>query len=326
MKAVVVVNRPGHSAVEVQSVADPEPGAHDLLVAVRAAGLNRTDLARRQQHFAARSNGADIAGLELAGEVIGLGDRVEGFSIGDRIMAMARDAYAELAVVDHRLALRVPDGMDWAQAAAFPTWFLTAHDALKTNAKLQRGEAVLIQGASAGVGIAAIQVAKWAGAGVVIGTSRSASKLQQLEKTFGLDVGIDTTRESVADRTRAVTAGRGADVVLDHIGASAIAENMDAASILGRVVSIGRLSGKVGEIDLDLLSLKRISLIGVTFRTRSLEEKRELQRRAMDDLGEGLRSGDLHPHVDRTFPLSEAMAAQDYMASNAHLGKIVLLI
>lgn len=324
MKAVVVVPGPAGPELSVRTVPDPEPGPDDLLVAVRAAGLNRADLARAQQHYAHRA--VDIAGLELAGEVVAVGSGVRGFRSGDRVMAMARDAYAERACVDWRIALPVPDGMGWAEAAATPTWFLTAHDAIATNGRLARGESVLIQAAASGVGIAAVQVAKALGAGRVLGTSSSAAKLDRLKELAGLDVGIDTGAVDTATAVRDATGGAGADLIVDHVGASALAANLQAAALKGRIVSVGRLGGKVGAIDLDLLALKRLHLVGVTFRTRTVEEKAEINRRFTADLWPALAGGTLRPVVSQTLALDAAEEAQRIMRSNAHLGKIVLMV
>ena len=186
-----------------------------------------------------------------------------------------------------------------------------------------KGEGVLIQGVATGVGLAAVAIARVLGAGAILGTSRSPDKLARL-KDHGLGTGILMGRDTVAAVTRAATEGRGADVILDNIGKGALADNLDAAALCGRIVSIGRLAGLVDSIDLDKLALKRLALIGVTFRTRTAADKAAITARALDDLGLALTRGDLDPPVDRCFPLDAALAAQDYMKSNAHFGKIVL--
>jgi NADPH2:quinone reductase len=220
MKAVVVVPGQDGPTLAVQSVREPQPGPADLLVAVKAAGVNRADLRRSQQHFA--GGDLNIAGLEVAGEVIGVGPGVTGFASGDRVMGMARDGYAERAALDHRVALRVPQTMSWIDAASIPSWYLTAHDALVTNGALKPGEAVLVLGAAAGVGIAAIQVAKALGARPVIGTSREVAKLARLEQLCGLDVGIDASNADIAAATKAATGDQGAALIIDNIGASTL--------------------------------------------------------------------------------------------------------
>ena len=321
MKAAVIVAGDKGPTLAIRDVTEPTPGPHDLLIAVKAIGLNRADLARGGAP--AKDGSLPIAGMEIAGEVIGLGAQVQGFALGDRVMSMTRNAYAEKALADSRVALKVPAHMTWVQAAGTPTCMLTAHDALVTNGLFRPGESVLIQGVAAGVGLAAIQIAKALGAGVVLGTSRNEAKLEKLEG-MGLDVGILAGRDDTAAACREATEGRGADVILDNIGAGVLAQNVEAAAILGRIVSIGRLGGKVEPLDLDEVARKRLSIVGVTFRTRSDAEKADITARALADLGKALDAGQLDPLIDRTFPLDEALQAQDYMKSNAHLGKVIL--
>jgi NADPH2:quinone reductase len=323
MKAAVIVAGDKGPTLAIRDVPEPKAGPFDLLIAVKAIALNRADLARGG---AAGPNGElPIGGMEVAGEVVGLGEKATGFAIGDRVMSMTRNAYAEKAVADCRVALKVPAHMSWAQAAATPTALLTVHDALVTNGRFKAGDAVLIQGVAAGVGIAAVQMAKALGASVVMGTSRNEDKLTRL-RDLGLDVGIVSGRDDVAALCKKATGGQGVQVILDNIGAGVTAQNLESAAIMGRIVSIGRLGGKVDEIDLDKVALKRLSLIGVTFRTRNDAEKAAITRAAAADLGAALEAGKLDPLLDRSFPLDEALAAQDYMKSNAHLGKVVLTV
>jgi NADPH:quinone reductase-like Zn-dependent oxidoreductase len=241
-------------------------------------------------------------------------------------MAMCPGAYAERALFDCRTALRVPDGLSWPMAAAIPTWFLTAHDALITNGRMARGEAVLVQAVASGIGLASVQVAKAMGAGLVLGTSRSTEKLARIKSELGLDVAIDAGSENFVACTREATGGEGADVIIDNVGASVFDGNIEALALGGRLVGVGRLGGKTAAIDLDLLALKRLSLIGVTFRTRTIAQKAAVGQSAMRDLAPLIEAGTLCPIIDRTYPLAEALAAQDYMRSNRHFGKIVLTI
>jgi NADPH2:quinone reductase len=324
MKAAVVVAGDTGPWLRIQTVPDPIPGPHDLVVSVKAAGLNRTDLALRQRHFATSS--LHIAGLEAAGEVIAVGAEVRDFRAGDRVMGMCAAAYAERVLIDHRTALRIPDGLSWSKAAAIPVWFLTAHDALITNGRLAPGETVLIQAVASGIGLASVQVAKAMGAALAIGTSRSTDKLERVKAQIGLDVAIDTGREDFVARTRDFTDGKGVDVIIDNIGGSVLKGNIDALALRGRLVSVGRLNDNLAEIDLDLLALKRLTLSGVTFRTRTVEEKMAVGQAAMRDLGPLIESGRLWPIVDREYALDEAVAAQDYMRSNVHFGKVVLTV
>lgn len=321
MKAIVNIKSDGGSSLELRNVPEPEPGPHDLLVKVRAVGLNRADLSRNMP----RPDDPDfnIAGMETAGEVIATGREVKDFEPGDRVMSMGTKAYAEQALADSRVAMKIPGNLDFAEAAAIPTFFSTAHDALVTNGELAKGSSLLIQGAAAGVGIAMIQAARALGASVIAGTSRDATKLGRL-KAFGLDVAIQSGTDDTAELCKAATDGKGVDVVSDNIGKGVLTDNLEAAAIKGRIVSVGRLGGKIEEIDLDKIALKRLKLIGVTFRTRTVEEKADITRRLIADLGTHFANGSIKPPIDRTFDFDEALAAQEYMRSNGHIGKIVL--
>lgn len=323
MQAVVLVPGGSDVAFAVRDLAPPLPGPNDLLVAMKSAGLNRADLLAGHPTKSARADGVVIAGREVAGEVIAAGSAVTGFKPGDAVMAMADGCFAEQVIVDPRLALRVPGGMDWPRAAAIPIVYATAHDALVSNGAMAKGETVLINAASSGVGIAAIQVARLLGAGFIAATTGSTGKLAALRE-LGADLIIEHHEENFADALLARTEGHGADVIIDNIGAGVLADNIRVAAIRGRIVSVGRLGGRTDRIDLDEVARKRIRLIGVTFRTRTPEERIAVVRRfAADCLGQ-FAKGRLWPIVDRTFPLTEGLAALGYMRSNAHLGKIVL--
>ena len=323
MKAIVVVDAPGGATLSMRQVAPPEPGPTELLVRIRAAGVNRTDLRRVQQHY--NSGRLHIAGLEMSGEVIGMGGEVGGFRLGDRVMSQANGCYAEQVCVDHRLALKIPEGLSFEAAAAVPVTFVTAHDALVSAGKLERGSSVLVHAVTSGIGISAIQVASLLGASTILGTTRDPAKTPGLQ-ALGLDAAIDVSGAAAfADQVLSATQGTGVDVIADTVGGGALADNLRAAALGGRVVSIGRMGGMTDTIDLDLLALRRVSLIGVTFRSRTLEEKRAVNDRFLSDLGRQLASGELRPIVDRTFSLEDALEAQEHMRSDAHLGKIVLL-
>ncbi|HUS95771.1 MAG TPA: zinc-binding dehydrogenase, partial [Hyphomicrobiaceae bacterium] len=199
----------------------------------------------------------------------------------------------------------------------------TMHNAVMTAGRMARGESVLIQGASSGVGLMGMQIAKYMGAGLVIGSSTNAGRREKLTE-FGADLAIDSSDPAWPDQVVEATGGKGVDLIVDQISAGVANENMKAAAVLGRIVNVGRLGGFNGEFDFDLHALKRIDYIGVTFRTRSVEEVREISRAMRADLWDGVVSGELHLPIDRTFPLSEAADALARMKSNAHFGKIVL--
>ncbi len=321
MKAAVVTD----GGVEVREVAKPAPGPEQVLVRVRAAGLNRADL-----HVASgRSHGAiggagTIVGLELAGEVEAVGSAVRAVKPGDRVMGTGSGCYAEYAVADWGRVSPVPaNNMSWEQAATLPIALQTMHNALITAGRLKEGETVLIQGASSGVGLMGLQVAKLTGARFVMGTSTNEGRRARL-RDFGADLAIDTTKPDWPEEAVAATGGRGVDLIVDQVSASVANGNMKAAAVLGRIVNVGRLGGFKGEFDFDLHALKRLDYIGVTFRTRSVEEVREIVQAMRADLWPHVESGKLSLPIDRTFPLDEAAAALAHMRANAHFGKIVL--
>jgi NADPH:quinone reductase len=328
MKAMVIYPDPDGGTLSLQDVPDLEPGPHDLLVRVRAAAVNRADLSQRAGRYRQQATarpGPLIGGLEAAGDVVATGRRTTRFHVGDRVMAQCAGAYAEFVCIDERLALPVPDALEWPQAAATPVAYVTQHDALVTNARLRPGETVLIQAAGSAVGMAAVQVARLLGAGTIFGTVAGEAQAE-LCRSAGLDVAIDHRTESFAAIVGQRTDGRGVDVIVDHVGGPVLADNLRSLAIGGRLISVGRLGPVAGELDLDLMALKRLHLIGVTFRTRTLEEYAECVRRAGEHLLPALADGRLRAIVDRTFPLAQVLDAQERMAANEHLGKIVISV
>jgi len=328
MKAMVMVRGKEGGVLELRDVPKPEPGPGELLMRVKTTALNRADLYQLKGLYQTEKTAGGpltIAGLEAAGEVAGIGKNVSGFNVGDRIMAMCPGGYAEFTTLDHRLAMRVPERLSWEEAATIPIAYMTEHNALITNARLQAGETVFVNAASSGVGVAAVQIAKFCGARRVIGTASTSAKLAAL-RTLGMDIGINYRTENFADAVLAATGGAGADVIIDHVGASSLKENLRCMALKGRLVSVGRLGGGTGELDLELLALKRLQLIGVTNRTRTIDEKAAIARSVASDLLPGLADGRLRPVIDRVFALHQALEAQTYMASNAQIGKIVLKV
>lgn len=323
MKAIVVEDSAQGKTLRLREVAAPKPRATELLVRIRSAGVNRSDLSRTQKHYA--KGDLHIAGNEMSGEIIEMGDAVKGFQIGDRVMALVNGGYAEQVCFDSRLAMKVPERMSWEAAAAIPVNFLTAHDALCTVGKFTPGEAVLIHAVTSGVGIAAVLLAKLLGASSIIGTTRSAIKAKPLLH-LGLGSIIDRTEATnITTRVLVETGGKGVPLVLDVVGGNGVSQSLGCTALGGRVVLIGLLDGTTGTIDLDVLVFRRISLIGVSFRARTLEERQAICDRFVQDMGAALTDGTLTPLVFRSFPLAAASEAQELMRSDTHLGKIVLI-
>jgi len=319
MKAVVFVPRAGGAVVEVRDIPRPSPQAGEVLVRVKAAGLNRGELAVRK---ALVSGEPQQSGIELAGEVASLGEGARRFKPGDRVMGHWRGGQAEYAALDERLLVPIPRRLSWIEAGAWLNVFTTAHDAIVTNAGLKKGESILVNAASSGIGVAALQIARFLGGKPVIGSSRSEAKLEKL-KAYGMEVGV---RAGDAGSIRDATGKKGVDVLIDSVGGGTLQANLEAMAVLGRMVSVGRLGGNTGDIDLDLLAFKRVKLIGVTFRTRSKEERIACVRRCEEDLWQALADGKLHPVVHRTFRMDDIAAAHEAMERDEHVGKLVLEI
>lgn len=285
-----------------------------VLVRIRAAGLNRADLfmASGGTHGPLGGVGAPI-GLEWAGEIVETGERVMGTGAG----------FTEYAAVDRSRLLPIPDGLSYEEAAGLPVALQTMHDAIVTNGELKPGQAVLIHGASSGVGLMGLQVARLMGAEVVIGSSGDAERRSRLA-VYGADLAIDYRDADWVEQVRAVTNGQGADLVVDQISGPDFNRTLKAARVLGRIVNVGRLGGQHGEVDFNLHALKRITYVGVTFRTRSKAEIAEIIRRMVKDLWPALEAGKLRLPVDLVYPYEALPEALEHMAANRHFGKIIL--
>jgi len=321
MKAAIL----GDAGIEIGDVPKPEPKPNEVLIRVRATTLNRADLlvASGHQHGRVGGKGARI-GLECAGEVEAVGSEVEGIRPGDRVMGSAPAAHAEYAVTDSGRVHRIPaNNMTFAQAACFPVALQTMHNAIMTAGRLERGETLLIQGASTGVGLMGLQIGKLMGASVVMGTSTNPERRARL-KEFGCDLALDSRDPGWPEQVKQATGGKGVDLIVDQVSASVANQNLDAAKVLGRIVNVGRLGGMSGEFNFDLHAAKRIDYIGVTFRTRSPQEVREIVRLMRADLWPAVESGQLSLPIDKTFPLEKIAEGLEMMRANRHFGKIVI--
>jgi NADPH2:quinone reductase len=313
---------PEGGKVEVQDIPVPVVAAGQVLVRVRAAGLNRGEINQAKE---LRSGNTITTGVEFAGEIAEVGEGVSGWRKGDRVMGHGRGCQAEYVVADPLALIPVPDGLSWIDAAAFPNVFITAHDALVTNGRLVAGESVLVNGASGGVAMAAIQIASLMGARPVIASSRSAAKLDKISQ-FGMDVGIDASKDDQVEAVLQATDNKGVDIIIDTVGGPVFEANMKSLAIKGRLVNIARLGSATAQIDLAQLWLKRLQLIGVTFRTRTEQERLECIQACARDMLPFLRTGRVRLPIDRTFAMTDIDAAHAYMKQDQHVGKIVLLV
>lgn len=312
------------TGVRIVDVEQPQPGPGQILVEVRAAGLNRADLkAARGSGIATRDALGKPIGMEWSGLVAGVGAGVDGFGPGARVMCSGSGGYAEFAVCDATRAMPVPEEMSLEDAAVLPLALLTMHDAIVTNGRLRPGESVLIHGASSGVGLMGLQMARLLGAAVVIGSSTNEQRRSRLTE-FGAHAVVDTSRSDWSDAVVEAAGGKGVDLIIDMVGGPTIGESMKAASVRGRIVNVGRLGGTRAEFDFDLHALKRLDYIGVTFRTRTAEEIAGIVRRMLADCADAIARGKLNLPIDSRYPLDGAAAAHERMQSNSHFGKIVL--
>jgi len=313
--------------VEVRDLPKPVPKPNEVLIRVRASSLNRADLlvASGHQHGSVGGVGARL-GLECSGEVEAVGSDVDGIKPGDRVMASAPGGFAEYAVTDAGRVHRIPgNNMSYEQAACFPVALQTMHNAVVGAGRLKRGETMLMQGASAGVGLMGMQIGKLMGASLVIGTSTNRERRARLAE-FGCDLALDSSDPTWPDQVKKATAGKGVDLIVDLVSAPVANQNLEAASILGRIVNVGRLGGMKGEFDFDKHALKRIDYIGVTFRTRSAEEVREINRLMRADLWPAIEAGKLSLPIHKTFRLADIAEALALMRANRHFGKVVISI
>ncbi len=322
MRAVVITRPGGPEVLEVQEVETPEPQGDEVRVRVRAAGINRADLLQRAGGYPAPPGApGNIPGLEFAGIVDAVGPRVRQWRPGQRVMGLAGGgAQAEYILEPEGLLVEIPENLDFVQAAGIPEVFMTAHDALFTQAGLQMGERVLIHAAGSGVGTAAIQLAHATGA-TVYGTSRTPEKLERA-RPLGLDVGLSD--QNFAAEVQRLTNGAGVNVILDFVGATYLQQNLEALATWGRIVFLATMGGAQANINLGMLMGKRASLKGVTLRTRTLEEKMAVTRRFAAHVLPLLANGKIKPVIEKVYPLEQIGQAHAEMGENRNFGKLVV--
>jgi len=324
MRAVIITRPGGPEVLEIQDVELPEPLGEQVRIRVRASGINRADLLQRAGGYPAPPGSPqNIPGLEFAGEVDAIGPLVTMWKPGQRVIGLVGGgAQAEYVLSHEGLLVEIPQNLDFVQAAGVPEVFMTAHDALFTQANLQIGERVLIHAVGSGVGTAALQLANAAEA-TTFGTSRTPYKLQRA-KELGLDEAIPD--QNFAAEVLSLTHGEGVHVIIDFIGAPYIEQNLQALAMWGRLVFLATMGGFQAQVNLGILMGKRISMRGVTMRTRTLEEKLAVTRRFATDVLPLLASGDVQPVIEQVYPLEEISEAHRVMGENKNFGKLVVMI
>ncbi len=322
MKSCWIITRDHQAVLEFRDVPVPEPKPGEIVVRVHATAMNRGEL---MVGGVVHGGPEKIGGTEAAGEVHAVGEGVSAVRPGDRVMGRARGGFAEYTVMDARQAMPMPPCLSWEQAAAIPVAFLTSYEMLFEHGRLQRGEWLLVTGASSGVGVASMQSAKVIGARV-IGTSGSAEKLATL-KAAGLDAGIATRTPDFAARVKEITGGKGANLIVNCVGGSVFAECMRALAYQGRLATVGYVDRVMkGEIDLEALHANRYVVFGVSNAKLSPEQRAQTVRGFVRDVLPAIADGRIKPLIDRIFSFSELSAAKDCMESNAQVGKVAVRV
>jgi NADPH:quinone reductase len=322
MRAVVLDEKGGPEVLRLREVPAPRPGPEEVVVEVVSTSLNRADLLQRRGFYPGPPMAFEIPGLELAGRVLEVGERVTSWSVGDAVMGIVGGGgYAERAAVHERQLLPVPASVALADAGGVPEVFITAWDALVAQGGLTSGRWALVHAGASGVGTAAIQVARSLGARVLVTASGPKCGFC---RELGADAAVDYSAEDWVAAARDLTGGQGVDVVLDVVGGDYLQRNLEALAVGGRIVQVGVMGGGRATFDLGMLLPRRASIVGTVLRSRPLEEKIAVTQRFGREMLPLLAAGRLRPVVDRRYPIERVADAHAYMETNANLGKILL--
>ncbi len=322
MKAVIIDE---DKNLQWQDFPVPEAADSEVLIKVFATAINRADLVQRQGFYAPPPGASPVMGLECAGEIVSLGKQVSKFNVGDRVCALlAGGGYAEYAAVDEGSVLPVPAGLSFIEAACFPEVYATAWLNLFMEARLQRGERVVLHAGASGVGTAAIQLCKNFGSPCFV-TAGSEEKINACV-SLGADSGANRREESFLEKATAFAGEAGVDVILDPVGAAYLHDNIKLLGLNGRLVLIGLMGGNKAELDLGALMMKRVRVIGSTLRARPLSEKKEVMAQLYEKVWPLIESGEIKPILDSVFPIVEIEQAQALVASDNTTGKVVLSV
>jgi putative PIG3 family NAD(P)H quinone oxidoreductase len=325
MRAIVADGVGGPEVLSLGEVPDPVAAAGEVVIDVVATAVNRADTLQREGRYAPPPGATDVIGLECAGIVASVADDVTTWRAGDEVCALlSGGGYAERVAVPAGQCLPVPDGMSMTEAAALPETVCTVWSNLVMVAGLDAGEVVLLHGGASGIGTTGIQIAKQLGATVIV-TAGSGEKLERC-RALGADFGINYREEDFLDRVRELTDGRGADVVLDIMGAKYLSRNVEVLAVGGRLVVIGLQGGVVAELNLAQLLAKRASVTATSLRGRPVEQKAAIVAAVREHVWPWVEQGAVRPVIDRVLPLADAAEAHRVMAASEHVGKIVLAV
>ena len=326
MKAIIRTGDGGPEVLQLAETPSPTPTATQLLVDVHATALNRADMIQRRGGYPPPPGESEILGLEIAGTVSAIGDAVEsGISKGDRVFGLVGGGgYAEQAIIDYRMAMPIPDGWSFEEAAAVPEVFFTANENIFTLGKLSAGETILIHAGGSGVGSAGIQISRHAGATVFV-TAGTSEKIDKC-KALGAVEGINYKTTDFVNEIQRLTDGQGVDVVLDFIGAPYFDRNLSILKTKGRLLQVGLIGGSATEINLGTGMRNRLQIIGSVMRPQSIDEKIAITQRFVEQWLPELKQNVLQPIIDTVFPLAQAQQAHEYMEANRNFGKIILKV
>jgi putative PIG3 family NAD(P)H quinone oxidoreductase len=324
MQAIILTQFGGPEVLTFSEIPTPQPGPEQLLVRVKATALNRADLLQRKGKYPPPADESNIPGLEISGEVAAIGKDVTDYKVGDRVFGLVGSgAYAEYCIIDHQVAMPIPESLSYIEAAAIAEAFLTASEAIFSLGNLQPDESILIHAGGSGVGTAGIQLAKQIGA-TVFTTVGSADKQEKLNNAFHPDGILNYKQEDFAETLQQLTKQRGVNVIIDFIGASYLAKNLESLQSQGRLICVGLMGGTKTEIDLARVQKQRLQIKGLVMRVRSLAEKRMISQHFIQRWLPLFAEGKLKPVIDSVFPFADIQAAHTRMESNLNFGKIVL--
>ena len=322
MKAVIL----GSEGAETIDVEKPTINENQVLIEVYSSSINRSDLLETQgQSFGHLSSNLKVLGATCCGKIVEVGKDVIGFSIGDKVVAQGAGGWAEFNAADYRRVLPIPSNeMSFVQAGSYNSAVLTMHDAIVTNGLFKKGQTILIQGASSGVGLMGLQIAKFLGAKTIFGSTRDKRKFSIL-KQYHADICVNISNENWQDTILNATGQQGVDLVIDQLSGPFGNANLSITKIGGRIINVGRLSGQLGKFDFNKHAERRITFIGTTGRTRNIQEHQKVANSAFNDLWGAIASNHLKMPIDSQFHFEDVNKALLRMEKNEHIGRIMLV-